>query len=60
MNANPEHLMFLLECMEDWLAGYGYWNDWREANLEVVPQLSGIDFQTHYKNYSRKTYSFRE
>lgn len=35
--ANPEHLAKLKESVRAW-------NDWREANPEIVPDLSGADF----------------
>ena len=55
MKANPKHLNFLLKCTEDWLSGYFRWNEWRDANPEVVPQLADVDFTLHYKNYDTKS-----
>jgi uncharacterized protein YjbI with pentapeptide repeats len=51
MKANLEHLTFLIECTKDFWTGYGKWNDWREANPDIIPQLCNVDFTEYKENY---------
>jgi uncharacterized protein YjbI with pentapeptide repeats len=41
---NPEHLAILKEGVENRKEGVEKWNEWREENSEVMPDLSGANF----------------
>ncbi|MBT28854.1 MAG: hypothetical protein CMO01_04255 [Thalassobius sp.] len=53
MKANPDHEKFLIECTNQWLGGSVKWNEWRDANRNIIPQLCNIDFTKHVENYNK-------
>ncbi|UZR98267.1 pentapeptide repeat-containing protein [Chondrinema litorale] len=53
MKANPDHEKFLIECTNEWLDGATKWNEWRDVNKNIIPQLCNIDFTKLEENYKK-------